>query len=432
MTDDAPGTEVPGASAWESVRVGRCGAVAGRNVGCVTATTDLPRLPFPRDDVLRLPPLYDELRERAPITPVRTPAGDVAWLVTGYEEARALFADDRLGRSHPEPERAARISGSMVFGGPSGDSPETERVNHTQMRTLLAPAFSARRMGRLREHVADLVAERLDATEAAGPGADLHELLSFPLPVLVICELLGVPFADRAEFSAWSEGLSRLDDREHAQASAARLFAYMRELLDRKAAEPGEDVLSDLAALGGDDDQRDRLAGLGAALLFAGHETTVGRIDVGTVLLLDQPGEWAALAADPGRADAAVEEILRLAAPGSSGIPRYAHADIEIAGVRIPAGDAVLLAPAAANRDPRTFDDPGAFDAGRRPAHLAFGHGPYFCIGASLARVELTEVFRALPARLPSLRTAVPRAELQLRSDVLTGGLRALPVTWER
>ncbi|MEJ8279248.1 cytochrome P450 [Pseudonocardia spirodelae] len=400
----------------------------------MTTTDDLPRLPFPRTDVLELPPLFEQLRESTPITPVRTPAGDVAWLVTGYDEARALFADDRLGRSHPDPERAARISDSMIFGGPSGESPETERTQHALMRKLLAPAFSARRMRRLSGHVAELVSARLDAVDRAGPGADLHELFSFPVPLLVICELLGVPYADRDEFRHWSEELALLHDRPRAEAAGGALFAYVRRLLDRKAGDPGEDVLSDFAALGADSGQRDRLAALGAGLLFAGHETTVGRIDVGTVLLTGQPEEWAALAADPERVPGAVEEVLRLAAPGggNGGIPRYAHADIDLAGVHIPAGDAILLAPGAANRDPRRFPDPEGFDAARKPAHLAFGHGPYFCVGASLARVELTEVFRALPARFPSLRPAVPRSELALRSDVLTGGLRALPVTWER
>ena len=189
----------------------------GRSVGGVT-TTDLPRLPFARDDVLDLAPQYR--RMPSPISPVRTPAGDVAWLVTGYDEARALFADTRLGRSHPDPENAARISGSVVFGGPMGGDPETERANHAQMRKLLAPAFSARRMGRLREHVAELVAARLDDLAAAGSGADLHAVLSFPLPVLVICELLGVPFEDRDRFAGWSEDMSRLDDRSLAEQAA--------------------------------------------------------------------------------------------------------------------------------------------------------------------------------------------------------------------
>ena len=401
----------------------------------MTTTDDLPRLPFDRDDVLDIAPLYRELQSAAPISPVRTQAGDVAWLVTGYDEARELFADSRLGRSHPDPENAARISASVVLGGPSGGDPETERAHHTAMRKLLAPAFSARRMGRLREHVAGLVSDRLDALAAAGPPADLHETLSFPLPVLVICELLGVPFADRDRFAGWSEGLSRLDDRAHAQSSAERLHAYIRELIQRKRTEPGEDVLSDFAALVGEGPQGDGalegLAGLGAGLLFAGHETTVGRIDVGTLLLLDRDGEWAALAADPSRADSAVEEILRLAVPGNAGgIPRYAHADITVGDVVIRTGDAVLLAPAAANRDPRTFADPERFDTGRTAGHLAFGYGPYFCVGASLARVELTEVFRALPARFPTLRLAVDRSEIEVRGNVLTGGVRTLPVTW--
>jgi pentalenolactone synthase len=401
----------------------------------VPTTDDLPRLPFDRDDVLELAPQYRELQRSAPITPVRTPAGDVAWLVTGYDEARELFADSRLGRSHPDPENAARISGSVVFGGPMGGDPATERANHTMMRKLLAPAFSARRMGRLREHVAELVAERLDALAAAGAPADLHEILSFPLPVLVICELLGVPFDDRDRFAGWSEGLSRLDDRAYAEESAGHLHAYIRDLIRRKRADPAEDVLSDFAAMVGDGPQGEAalegLAGLGSGLLFAGHETTVGRIDVGTLLLLDRDGEWAALAADPSRADAAVEEILRLAVPGNAGgIPRYAHSEVTVGDVVIRAGDAVLLAPAAANRDPNAFADPERFDAERGGGHLAFGHGPYFCVGASLARVELTEVFRALPARFPTLALAVDRSEIEIRGNVLTGGVRALPVTW--
>ncbi len=403
----------------------------------MTTTTgaELPHLPFDRDDVLELAPQYRELQESAPISPVRTPAGDVAWLVTGYDEARELFADTRLGRSHPDPENAARISGSVVFGGPMGGDPETERANHTMMRKLLAPAFSARRMGRLREHVAELVSDRLDVLAAAGPPADLHEVLSFPLPVLVICELLGVPYDDRDRFAGWSEGLSRLDDRAYAEESAGHLHAYIRDQIQRKRAEPGEDVLSDFAAMVGDgprgEGALEGLAGLGSGLLFAGHETTVGRIDVGTLLLLDRDGEWAALAADPSRADAAVEEILRLAVPGNAGgIPRYAHAEIAVGDVVIRTGDAVLLAPAAANRDPKTFPDPERFDAERAGGHLAFGYGPYFCVGASLARVELTEVFRALPARFPSLTLAVDRSEIEIRGNVLTGGIRALPVTW--
>ncbi|ODU04810.1 MAG: cytochrome [Pseudonocardia sp. SCN 72-86] len=397
------------------------------------ATTDLPRLPFPRDGVVDVAPLYARLRAAAPVTPVRTPAGDPAWLVTGYDEARALFADPRLGRAHPDPERAARISGSALLGGSIGDA-GSERTQHAMMRSLLAPAFSARRMRMLTTRVEGLVATLLDDLTAHGSPADLHEHLSLPLPVLVICELLGVPYADRDRFRAASEGAGGLADREASARAMDDLVAYIRELVGRKRTEPGEDVLSDLVEKipRGNGAGDAAVARLGAVLLFAGHETTVTRIDVGTLLLLDAPGQWAALAADPGAARAAVEEVLRLAAPsGGGGLPRYAQADVEIAGVTIATGDAVLLAAGVANRDPARFADPDRFDPARESnLHLAFGHGAHYCIGAALARVELEAVFSALPQRFPGLALDVDTATLALRTDLLTGGLDTLPVRW--
>ncbi|MFP5346561.1 MAG: cytochrome P450 [Actinomycetes bacterium] len=393
-----------------------------------------PQLPFPRPDVLDVAPLYRTLQERSPVTLVRTPAGDLAWLVTGYLEAKALFADPRLARSAPDPSQAARISDSALLGGSMGD-PATEATRHAQLRRLLTPAFSARRMQQLREHVGDLVADLLDRLAVQGRPADLHEALSFPLPVLVICELLGVPSDDRDRFRSWSEGASRLDDRAAATDSLAHLTGYMRQLVSAKRASPGEDVISDLLAAveGPSDDVDEQVAGLAAMLLFAGHETTVTRIDFGTLWLLTNPEQAAALRADPDRlAPFAVEEILRVSAPSNGGeLPRYAHADIDIAGITIRTGDAVLLACSAANRDPALCDDPDAFHVTRLPTqHLAFGHGPRYCLGASLARVELRAVFTALPLRLPTLRLAVPIHRLRLRADLLTGGLTELPVTW--
>jgi pentalenolactone synthase len=173
------------------------------------------------------------------------------------------------------------------------------------------------------------------------------------------------------------------------------------------------------------------VAGLAAVLLFAGHETTVARIDVGALLLMTEPGQLDRLRGEPGLVPQAVEEILRVAAPSGIGLPRYAHADIDIAGTRILAGDAVLLASTITNRDPDAFAEPQRFDVARKPnPHLTFGYGPRYCIGAGLARVELQEVFTALPARLPTLRPAVPVEQLRMRSDLLTGGLSALPVAW--
>jgi pentalenolactone synthase len=368
--------------------------------------------------------------------PVRTPAGDVAWLVTRYAETRALFGDPRLGRSHPDPERAARISGSALLGGPMGDA-ANEAESHARMRKHLAPAFAARRMHRLRAHVADLVADALDRMAAHSAPADLHELVAVPIPVLVICELLGVPYADRDRFHGLSEGVGGVTDRAASLRALHDLVAYIGELVPRKRSAPGEDLISDLVAADPEGRYDDRTAGLAAMLLFAGHETTVTRIDVGTVLLLTHPEHYRALATDPTRVATTVEEILRLAAPGGSGggLPRYAHADITVGSgeeaITIRAGDAVVLSPAVANRDPAAFPDPETFDPNRAVGgHLAFGYGPHYCIGAALARVELQAVFTALPARFPDLRLAVPLDRLQLRADLLTGGLRALPVRW--
>jgi cytochrome P450 len=250
--------------------------------------------------------------------------------------------------------------------------------------------------------------------------------------VQVICELLGVPYSDRAQFRVWSAGASNLGDRQAATDSLQQLVSYMHQLITHKRAHPGQDVISDLVSAQtqwryGDEG----IAGLAAALLFAGHETTVTRIDYGTLLLLTHPAQYDAIRRDPGLVEGALEEILRMAVPGSGGLPRYAQRDIDVAGVTIRAGDAVLLTSAVANRDATAFPDPDGFDITRTPnPHLAFGYGPRFCIGASLARVELHAVFTALPRRFPTLQLAVPFDELQLRTDVLIGGLTALPVTW--
>jgi cytochrome P450 len=391
---------------------------------------ELPQLPFPRQGILDVGPLSRTLQAQAPLLPVRTPAGDVAWLVTRHAEARTLFADPRLGRSHPDPARAARISAAALMGGPMGDV-RTEAADHARMRRLLTPAFSAHRMNRLRSHVAELVEQLIDRLTAGGRPADLHETLSFPLPVLVICELLGVPYDDRERFRVWSQGCADLTDRAASAAALDQLVGYMRELIVRKRRAPGEDVISDLIKAEDGRLPDGAVAELAAGLLFAGHETTVARIDIGALLLMTHPDQLDRLQHDPCLVAPAVEEILRLAAPGGLGLARYAHEDIDIADVRIRAGDAVLLDSVITNRDPHAIPEPERFDIARTPnPHLSFGHGAHYCIGASLARVELQEVFTALPIRLPTLHLAVPVEQLRLRTDLLTGGLTALPVSW--
>lgn len=405
----------------------------------MTTTLDSgPRLPFPRPNVLDIAPLFYVLRREAPLTRVRTPAGDPAWLVTAFEQAREILSDGRFGRSHPAPERASKISDAAILSGPQGDY-QTEEQDHSRMRKLLVPAFSANRMRRLSGRIEELANQCLDRMAEArdarpGEPVNLHESLSFPLPVLVICELLGVPYTDRDYFRVLSDRLGILDGGEDAQRAMEEFQAYMGGLAARKRENPGPDVVSDLAKAQAEDPDfdEDEMTRLAAGLLFAGHETTSNRIDLGVLYLLSDPARRDAFVADlDNRVLPTVEEILRIASPGGSGLVRYAHDDVEIGGVEIARGEAVLVAIGMANRDESVFEAPDEFEPGRKPnTHLAFGHGGHFCIGASLARTELRTVFPLLFRRFPGLRLAVGVNEIEVRSNRLTGGVDNVPVLW--
>jgi cytochrome P450 len=392
----------------------------------------LPTLPFEQPDVLDIAPMFRTLQAEQPVTRVRTPAGDIAWLVTTYKDAKALFADARLGRSHPHPERAARISNAAFLGGPMGDY-ETEYADHARMRRLLTSAFSGTRMHALRPHVQDLVDGLLDRLTGLTPPVDLHEELSFVLPLLVICELLGIPYEDRRQLRAWLDGIANLQDRAQSATALDELFTYMNQLVQRKRQAPSQDIISDLLAATHQNTRltNNDIAGMATSLLFAGHETTITHIDHGILLLLIHCEQRKALQDDPSLALHAVEEILRFATTGSVGLPRYAHADIVIGNITIRQGDAVLFALSAANRDPAAFTDPDRFDLTRQPnPHLTFGYSSHFCLGASLARIELQTIFTKLFQRLPTLELAVSAKKLRLRRQRLTGGLAELPITW--
>ena len=403
----------------------------------MTVTEQRPQLPFTRPNVLELAPVYEVLRREAPIAAVTTPAGDPAWLVTRFPEVRDLLGDKRFGRSHPDPGRASKITYAAVQDGPSGTY-GNEEAEHGRMRRLLTPAFSAKRMRTLSGHVQELVDGYIDQLraerETAPDGAvDLHAGLAFPLPVAVICLLLGVPEADREHFRSLSDRMATYSGAD-AQEARREFGRYMAGLAEAKRADPGEDVITDLVAAQAADEHfgYDELVRLCIGLLFAGHETTVNRIGLGTLMLLTERDRWEALTADPdARIDPTIEEIMRLGAPGDLGLLRYAHTDVEMAGVTIREGDAVILSINAANRDPGAFGEPEAFDPDRAErGHVGFGHGPHFCIGASLARTELRAVFATLARRLPGLRLAADLDDIEVRTDHITGGVTRLPVTW--
>jgi cytochrome P450 len=387
-------------------------------------------LPFDRHEVLALPPLLRRLQAERSITRVLTPTGHQAWYVARYAEVKQLLGDSRLGRSHPDPEHAPRINDSILFGGPA-ENYETELADHARMRALLTPFFSAQRMEALRPRVEALTDQVLDRLAAMTPPVDLHEALSLPLPGLVTCELLGVPCEDGALLRAWSQGVGDLRDRRRAGEALASLISYMGDLVTRKRTHPRDDVISELCMAEEGTITNDYVAFLGAMLLFTGHETTVARLDLGALLLLTNPEQRVAMLHDRSLIRSGVEEVLRASATGGGGLPRYPRADLHIDGVTLAAGDAVLLDIGAANHDERAFDNPDRFDVARQPnAHLTFGYGPRFCVGAPLARIELQVVFERLFSRLPTLRLTMPIGQLRMREDVLIRGLAELPVTW--
>jgi cytochrome P450 len=361
---------------------------------------------------------------------VRTAVGHEAWLVTDHGHVRRLLDDERLGRSHPEPDTAARTGESALFGGPLGNF-ETEVADHARMRTLLQPHFSPRHMRTLAPRVEALTGGVLDKLAEQGPPADLHAGVALPLPISVICELLGVPYSERDQFRAWAEDAGNVRDRARSERGLAELFGYGRGLVAHKRAHPGDDVISRMCATDGVSD--DEAATMSMFLLFAGHETTVVQIGLGALLLLTNRDQWQALLDNPALIPNAVEELLRAAATGGSvgGIPRYARADFDIDGVTIHSGDLVLLDIGSANHDPEVFTDPERIDVARKEAaHLAFGYGARYCIGAPLARIELNTVFAQLIPRFPSMDLTVDPATLPTRRDALAGGLVELPVSW--
>lgn len=370
---------------------------------------------------------------------VRTPVGDPAWLVQDHDLIRELLKDSRLGRSHTTPERAARLSSTSIFGGAQLATP-TEQADHTHMRRMLAPLFSARRMAAIERHVVDQVEQCLDELAATAEPGDVHSSLSSPLHVRVACILLGIPKADHPTVHGWSEDVADLHDPERSVAGWNALWTYLLDLVARKRHAPGDDALSELIVAAGGEPGADQQVAEFGAQLFAGHSTIIAAIDEGTVLLLSQRERWEALRTRPDLLPGAVEEILRLCLPTArpgpphevgTGLPRWARADFDVDGSTVRKGDLVLLDLQAANLDARRFSDPDVFDPERpENQHLTFGGGAMHCIGRALARIELQAVFRALPERFPLLRLAARPEDLVHRDDSVIGGLSTLPVVW--
>ncbi|MBP2478675.1 cytochrome P450 [Crossiella equi] len=381
------------------------------------------------------PAAYAELREHEPVSQVTTPAGKQAWVVTRHQDVRTVLSDPSFtaDRRHPNfpflnpGQRAPGFNGkvSMI----SMDAPE-----HGRHRRAVLGEFTVRRMQALRPRIQEIVDECLDAMAAGPRPADLVGALALPVPSLVICELLGVPYSDHDFFQERTATLlNRTTPNEVRQQNFQELQDYLDQLVTSKERNPGEDLLSRQVLKQREDGFRDHddLVAMAALLLIAGHETTANMISLGTLTLLRNPGQLAALREDPSRTPAAVEELLRLLTIVETVTSRVALTDIEVGGTLIRAGEPVIALGHTANHDPAAFTDPDTFDPDRSArTHVAFGYGPHQCLGQNLARMELQIVFDTLFARFPTLALAAPEESLQYKDDAVIYGMHSLPVTW--
>ncbi|RRO14230.1 cytochrome P450 [Saccharopolyspora rhizosphaerae] len=376
-----------------------------------------------------------EVRDREGVVEVRTPFGQTGYLVTRFADVRrvlgdpARFSNARARAASPlEAELTEEEAARMRAGGLLGyDPPE-----HSRLRRMLTPEFTVRRMRRLEPRIVEIVDAALDDLERAGRPADLVTHFALPVPSLVICELLGVPYADRDEFQAVSARLLDASLPLHERVAAQRANRdYMAGLVARAQADPGEDMLGMLVREHGDDITTDELVGISSLLLIAGHETTSNMLGLGTLALLQNPDQLALVRDDPAVVEPAVEELLRWLSIVHSLAMRMTTEDVEIAGRTIPAGELVVMSIPTANRDASFIDDPETLDITRGAGgHLAFGHGVHHCLGAPLARMEMRIAFPALLRRFPDLALADPGAEPDFRVFNVVYGLQELRLTW--
>jgi oxidation protein CepF/oxidation protein CepG len=389
-----------------------------------------------------------ELRRLAaerPVTRIDVGPGDseeFVWLVTGYDEVRQVLGDHVRFSTRRHFGRAPRTDGTSTADAARTDDHRPDDMvgqlmdydppEHTRLRKILTPEFTVRRIGRLRPRIEEIVAERLDAVERAGPPADLVEQFATPVSGAVLCELIGVPRDDRGAFLRRAR--HHLDQGRGRQARATAGAAFSRYLADLVAARrrnPDDGFLGMLVRDHGACVTDKELRGVCVLLLLAGLDNVSGMLSLGTLVLLEHPDQLAAVRADPEAMDRTVDELLRYLTVPHAPTPRTALADVTVGGQFIAAGEHVVVSLPMANRDPALTAAPERFDHAREPSpHIAFGHGIHHCLGAALARLELGIGYAALLRRFPHLRLAAPAAQVQFRPHTTAYGLGRLPVAW--
>ncbi|WP_223198443.1 cytochrome P450 [Solihabitans fulvus] len=398
----------------------------------MTAIDGEPRIyPFTAEQ-LRLDPLYAHLRKEEPLTRVRLPFGEDAWLATRHVDARVVLGDARFSRALSVGRDEPRTRPEQGNGGIlSMDPPD-----HTRIRRLATKAFTMRRVELLRPRAQEIADGLADEMLAGGSRADLVEQFALPLPITVICELLGVPVEDREHFRVWSDAFLSTTSLtlEQVMEYKGKLWQYMGGLIEQRRVEPTDDLIGALVLARDEQDvlSEDELISLTVGLLVAGHETTATQIPNFVYVLLNHPDQLAWLRERPEQVAQAVEELMRYVPLGTAAaFPRYAKEDIEVGGVLVRAGEPVLVAVASANRDESVFEDPDELRLARSTnPHIGFGHGVHHCLGAPLARLELQVALGTLLGRFPDLRFAVPQEQLRWKRGMLVRGLESLPIEW--
>ncbi|MGW3122822.1 cytochrome P450 [Streptomyces sp. NPDC001107] len=376
------------------------------------------------------------LREEESLTRQLAPNGEPVWLVTRHADARQVLSDRRFSTAlTPRTLIRPKATGPAAIASPArqpGSFLGYDPPEHTRLRRMVTSAFSARRMNLLGERVAEIVRQRVDAIEAAGPPTDLVTSFALPIPSLVICEMIGVPQDERADFQRRAHhAFDQTLDQDELVNTFAPMWEYIASLVARQRENPDDTILGGLIREHGAELTDTELTGITNLLLLAGHDTTANMLSLGTLLLLTNPDTLHAVRDEPDAVNPAVEEMLRYLSVAQTGLVRTATQDIELGGQLIKAGDHVMLSLSTANRDPGLYADPDRFDITRdADHHLAFGHGIHFCLGAPLARTEMRRAFPALLRRLPGLRLAVPFEEIPFRRFATVYGLVSLPVEW--
>ena len=394
---------------------------------------ELLKFPFHRSSATDLPEEYRTLRERAPVAQVRLPTGSVGYIVTRYDDAKLVLSDARFSRADTIKPGAPRLS-AMDF--PPGSLFTLDPPQHTRLRKFVSDRFTPAEMRRLSSHVETVTDAILDGIAATPGVVDLNEHLAFPLPVILICELLGVPSGERALFRSWADASVALTaDPTQSLKRQQEMFAYLGRLVHSKRETGGEGLLAQLVQAQEEDDPLTEyeLIVLAMSILVAGFETTASVIGTGIMTLLRRPEIVARIRDEPAYIEPVVEEILRFNPIGDGGPIRITQEDVTIAGTLIPQGSLVIASVSSANMDDRAFPAPQTFDPERNAArHLAFGHGVHFCLGASLARLELRTAISKTFERFPDLRMAVPFEDLRMKQGMLFHRLEKLPVTTTR